>query len=127
MRFVGSRVGEWWHEHRNQTAFRGPVHRAAAGGRAGALHARALSTRGPRKNCLRATPPSASKDVEAFAAWHGFRAARHASQWGYLPNDCGVAGMVMYASDKKGNAAAIFEGVYDCALQVLNGLKAVKP
>lgn len=61
-----------------------------------AAFSRARVTRGPRKGLLLKAPPSPSKDPLAFAAWHGFRAAQHASRWGYLPNDCGTAGMIMH-------------------------------
>lgn len=70
---------------------------------------RAYTSRGPLKPLKR--PPSPAKDVRAFAAWHAGRAATHAMRWGYLPADCGVAGMMMF--DRDGAARGIFEQVFD--------------
>lgn len=71
---------------------------------------RSLATRGPRKGLPLRSPPSAAKDAPAFAAWHGWHAAAHAARWGYLPNDCGVYGMMIHGSHD------VFDRVYDVIL-----------
>lgn len=72
----------------------------------------AFATRGDRCGLLLAKAPPAR--TAAFAAWHAIRAALHASKWGYLPNDCGVAGMMF--SPPGINAALIFDKVFDATL-----------
>lgn len=76
---------------------------------------RATVTRGPRVGGLMKRPPSPTADPAAFGAWHGVRAARHAAQWGSLPNDCGAVGMMLLAPEARDIAAATFDRTFDVA------------
>jgi hypothetical protein len=60
-----------------------------------AILAKCLVTRGQRKGALLKAPKDSYKEPEAFAAWHAMKAAIHALDWGYMPNNLGIGGMIM--------------------------------
>ncbi len=82
----------------------------------------ALVSRGGRRDLLLATAPSPMRAPLAFAAWHAIRAATHAAQWGHLPNDCGVAGMMM-APDSAA-CSRVFDLVFDVSVACIKRRRA---
>lgn len=82
-----------------------------------------LCKSGKRKGCFLANAPSASKDINRFVAWHALRAARHFYTWRYMPNDCGVCGMMMYGDS---TTTELFERVFDATIAAIEEITASK-
>jgi hypothetical protein len=84
-----------------------------------AVFERCRVSRGKRKGALKRNAPSPSKDLQAYAAWHAFRACVHYAQWGNFPSNVGLYGIVAGTVLGGQKPTEIYDRIVDAAIYAI--------